>query len=440
MKKHVKPKKISRPVRTGAPEIPPEMQGVLRDMTRLARESPDGWGTIAQVFLENPEFEPEIVLPFLAQSLGKEVLPLLRGAALEEEEELAIGALKALPLLKSRAAGDVLVEAFAAYPDGDRARLAWEGVQALQAQGINVSVPEPDGVRRVVPAFELREMWETAADGVGSRSAHARGQDRYGVWQTVMVVWNDRAGVKDGFVAAISRREWEEVLKEERGQGIVVLQVPPDYTRWQIARARALNARSGFPLEDHLEAWDQFVGPAPEEYQPPDPLEAVRKLSAEERAELAEATEELWDIPALQNWSLEPADCRPWLEEWTAVMDDESLSDEEFELRMDALLRRAVRELVTSDTAALYRERLLDTSRKLTWLKQEAEAGLVAAVALAIEEAPGPEHARFFRDLADNGLSMLQEMVEDGEDPDRWRYDPLRPVDDVESEEEEDEA
>ena len=161
MAKRPKSKKPNhRPNRPAAGSaVPPEIQAVLSQLKTVAKESPEGWGTVAGVLKDNEEIEPDVVLEFLARELGKEVLPLLRGAALDEDEALAAGALKALPLLGTRAAGEVLAEAYGAYPEGERARLAWQGVQALQARGINVTVPEPDGVRQAATAYQLREAW-----------------------------------------------------------------------------------------------------------------------------------------------------------------------------------------------------------------------------------------------------------------------------------------
>src|SRR5688572_26720054 len=189
---------------SGAPvESAPEgIRGAVAAIQQVVREAPEGWGAIAEV-LRSEEADPEAILEFLARSMGKEVLPLLRGLSLEEDEELSSAAIRALPLLGTRAAGEVLVEAFAAHPEGKRARLAWQGVEALRARGINVAVPEPGGVRAVAPQFQLREVWETVSDGVGSREMIARVQDRYGVWHSVVLIWNDRAGIKDTMMGAL---------------------------------------------------------------------------------------------------------------------------------------------------------------------------------------------------------------------------------------------
>jgi len=321
----------------------------------------------------------------------------------------------------------VLVEAFAAYPEGERARIAWEGVQALQALGINVSVPQPDGVRRTVPLFQLRETWEAVPDGVGSRATYARGQDRYGVWLSIALEWNDQAGVKDGFTRPFSRQEWQEFHRHNTDEGIVLVQVPPDYARWQIDYARRINQKSGFPLEDHLEDWDELVGPPPEDYQPPDPLSRLRALPPERLAELEESVDVLFEHPPFEAWGLEPADLQPWFAEWQQLMNEE-IPDDVFSGRREALLRGIVREKVTPAMAELYHDRLLDAARKFESLDWQDQRDLAATVVLQMETGLEPPEIPFFQELAENGLSMLEEMLEGGEDPEGLRYDPMRPL------------
>jgi hypothetical protein len=432
MSKKPKSKKPVRPVRsTPATTLSPEAQQAADAMCRLARENPDGWAMLAealkQFFAQSPELEPDGMLAFLVQGLGKEALPLLRGLSLDEDEALAHAALKALPLLGTRAAGDVLVEAFAAHPDGERGRLAWQGASALQARGINVQIPEPEGARQAVPAYQLRETWETLPDGVGSRQAAARFQDRYGVWHAAMLVWNDRAGVKESVAQAISRHDWGQIRQRLGDQGILFAQVPPDYARWSVARAREINGRTGFPLGENLETWDEWVGPPPEGYEPPDPLEAARAVPEADRAARLEAAERVFDTDVFENWAVEPADTRPWLEEWEAVPEDEEGPEADAaDAQAEAILARAADAVMTAEIQAQYRERLLDTARKLEWLKRPSDALDVALLLQEMEAAASPGQARFYREMVAHSLLMLQEILEDGDDPEELRYDPMQ--------------
>jgi hypothetical protein len=431
MPKRSTSKRPSKPSRQAVRiEGPPEVQAALRGVIQVVRESPEGWGTIAQVLKENEEIEPDVFLQFLALSLQKEALPLLRGLALDEDDVLAEAALKALPLLGTRAAGETLAEVYAAHPDGERARLAWQGVEALQARGINVSVPEPEGVRKATAAYQMRETWESLSDGVGSRETIVRLQDRYGVWQALMLVWNDQAGVKDAFVTALPRREWREIQESQNHQGIVLAPVPSDYVRWQVARARETNARTGFPLADHLDAWDEAVGPPPADYRPPDPRERVRALPAPDQEHLAAHLSCLLSMPTFLTWAIEPADCRPWLAEWTRLTERPTPPEANDEA-LDGLLADAARQLVTPEVAQRYAERLLDVSRKLSWLREAHGADIAAAAALEIETKKNPGEVAFFRALVENGLNMLADMLEAGENPEKLRYDPMKSVDEV---------
>ncbi len=431
-----KVRKSGKPQRQPAtPSASPEVLEVVRSLQQLARESPEGWGTIAQVLKQQPDLDADALLQFLALNLGKEVLPLLRGAALDEGEELALAALGALPLLGTRAAGEVLVEAFRAHPEGERGKLAWQAVEALQARGINVSVPKPEGVAGSVPEYTLRDTWESFSDGVGSRETIARLQDRYGVWHSSIVLWNDQAGVKDGLFVPMSRREWDELQERNRAEGEPLVPVPADFARWQIQQARGINATSGFPLDDHLEEWERRVGPVPEAYAPEDPLAAPRALPEAQRAELAQHLSCLLHEGLFSTWALEPADLQPWLERWSELMeqleDGDEADAEAADRELDGLCAEAVRKLVTPELAELWRQRLVDAARKLKWLGMEHEATIAAAVALQIESAAEPAQVPFFQELVDTSLNALADFTEAGEDPEALRYDPMAPVEEL---------
>ncbi len=434
MAKNMKSKKPGRPAVRPEATVPAEFQPVLDGLRRLAAENEEGWAAVAGVFKEHPELEVDVVLPFLARHLGKEALPLLRGAAVDEDASLALAALKALPLLGTRAAGEALVQAYQAYPQGERAQLAWDGVQALRARGINVDVPAPEDRPARAPSFSIRETLESMSDGVGSFSTYVRGQDPYGVWHTIAVVWNDRAGVKQSFIRAIGRHEWERFMAQGEQEGVVVPRVPGDYVRWHITHARALNEKTGLVLnEDDLAAWDRFVGPPPDGYTPPDPLPAVAALEPDAREELTAAAADLLGVPGLQGWAVEPADVRVVWDDWTALDEQESsLSDEEFEAREDEILGRAAAAAVTPELREAFRDRLVDVARKQEWLGDPDARDVAAAIALQIAGDTPVEQIPFFRELARRGLEMLEEMLENDEDPEAFRFDPMKDYDEEE--------
>jgi hypothetical protein len=422
-KQHKPKRKAPRPAQPPAAEpLDPELRAILDGFREIARESPGGWGTVAEAARDVPPEILEEVIPLLGRHLASGALPLLRGLALEENEALALPAVKSLPLLGTRAAGEALVEAFHAHPEGDVARAAWEGVQALQARGIRVDLPEPDGVRRVVPAYTMREVYSSFPDGVGTRSAMVRLQDRYGIWHALGVAWNDQVGVKDGFLLPMSPREFREITEGEGAMGMELVPAPLEFVQWEVARGRALNSKSRFPLEDHLDDWDALIGPPPEGYEPPDP--GLEGRNFETDLETLDDLDLLLDHRATWSWAVEPADCRPWRERWLKLQDAP-----EDDPAYDTLLAEVAERLITPDQKGRYVSRLVDAARKLVW-DEEPELAEIALAAAAVTQAVGsPSESPFLLALIDNTFAMLEDMLEAGEDPEALRYDPMQPVD-----------
>jgi len=431
----------NRATAPAAAPVPPELQAIQDEIRRLVGEDPAGWATFAQALKAQHEAEPDVMFEFVVKSFGKEALPLLRGAALDEDDDFALGALKALPSLATRAAGDVLAEAYAAYPEGERGKAAWQGVQALQARGIKVTVPEPEGVRQQTPTYQLREIRESFPDGVGSSEVLMRLQDRYGVWYTCAVVWNDQAGVKDGFLTPFSRPHWEQMRRTQQEQGVDLITVPEDYARWHVVQARAINAVSGFPLEDHLESWDELFGPPSDGYVVPDPTAPIRELPVEEQARLADDIERLMSEGIFNTWAFEPADVRPFYERFRPLADQvydtgpNEEPDAETYAAFKAVLSDAARAVTTPEMDARFRERLLDVARKLEWQGRTEDARVAAATALQIEQSGDPGGTTFYQELVANGFELLEEILQDGEDPEDLRYDPMERYSDTEEEE-----
>jgi hypothetical protein len=395
-------------------------------MRALLRRVPDGFQATLNALAARPDREQ--VMGELARGMGKEVLPLVRAAALAPQEELACAAIRVLPLFGTRAAGDALVEAYRASPEGERGRLAVQAAGALQARGIHVELAELEAPRTEAPRYALRETAVSSPDGVGSRSVAARLQDQYGVWHAILILWNDQAGVKDGFMRPMSRHEWLERAQKLDDRGTTHVACPPDFARWQVERARRLNTETGFPLEDHLKEWDELIGPLPEGYEPPDPTRPVREAPEEQRQQWIAEVSQLLRSPEIQLWFLEAADCVSWARRWAGLQSRIRLRgrDEALVQEVEDLVREAAVELWKPELAALYRERLLDVARIAEWRRREAVARRAAAVVVQLDESVPPAEHRFFLALTERSLRAAIVLLEEGEDLERMRYRPMR--------------
>ncbi|MFN3649607.1 MAG: hypothetical protein ACK47B_08495 [Armatimonadota bacterium] len=376
-----------------------------------------------------PSLSAEAVLTLLARRLGRDGLPVLEQVARGEDDELAQAALRALPAAGTRAAGETLLALAGEWADGDRTELARSGVRALQAQGIRLELEGEAPRQAGGPAYTLREAWESASDGAGSRQLFARFQDRYGAWYLHPVTWNDQAGVKEAFFSSYGSGLWKNLQERLRNEGVLTAQVPADYARWSVDRARALNEQTGFALENRLDQWDELMGPAPEGYTPPDPGAGFPREELPEPAELGRRIEELLMLPTIDSWGPEPADCKPWLETFRSAVGEEEAGPELVSERMGEQLDEAVRTLVTPERRELFRGRLTDLARKLDWLDRR-DPLLTCRMALAdTDGVDDPNQSVYYRYMVLNGLTMLAHLLDSGEDPEALRYDPMEPID-----------
>jgi hypothetical protein len=415
-------KPAAAPVRAFSPEA--------QEVRALLRRIPDGLKATLACLANKPQADRERVLAELVRGLGKEVLPLVRAAALGAHEDLAQSAVRTLPIFGTRAAADVLAEVHDAQPDSDRAALARQSAQAFRARGIQAAVPEPDEAQEP-PHYALRETWVSAPDGVGSRSVVARLQDEYGVWHAILVLWNDQAGVKDGFMRPLSRQEWDERARRMDERGTSQVQCPPDFARWQVALARRINEESGLSLGTSLNEWDTYLGAPPADYQPPDPTVALTAATAEEQEHALAQSAVLIKLPDAARWFLEAADCAPWTRRWTDLQNrlryrGDETEPEAIRSEITALVYEATEALIDERQREYYRGRLLDFARVMEWRRQEGPARQAAAAALALEHGTASTAIPFIVALVEWSLRATEVLMARGEDLERLRYRPLR--------------
>ncbi len=395
-----------------------------QEIRALLRRVPDGFQAGLNALAARPVEDRERVMTELARGMGREILPLLKSAALGKHEDLALSAVRVLPVLGTRAAGDVLVEVHGAAPDGERARLACVAAEALRARGVHVELPEPEH-GRPEGRFSLRETYVTAPDGVGSRSVVARLQDEYGVWHACFVLWNDQAGVKDGFMRPFSRQEWQERVAMMEDRASAPVPCPPDYARWQVERGRRLNAETGFPLGDSLGAWDRVLGPLTDGYTPPDPLAEAPEDG--DGAALPDSAG-LFSHAAVRSWFLEADDCVESARRWMELQARLRIrgQSEELQAQITAAVVEAVDELLTPALLDRYTARLLDLARTSQWKGDVTTLARAAAVVRASGAGKKPSEIPFYQSMVERSLMVAADMLARGEDPKRSRYRPMR--------------
>lgn len=423
--------KGKKPRATAATAPPPaHYSPETQELRALLRRVPDGFQATLNALAARPVDSRERSLIELAKGMGKEILPLFRAAGLGKSQGLALSALQVLPVFGTRAAGELLHEVYEKITDPERRQKVRESALAFQARGIQIAIGTD--ATRATPSdlarLTLRETSISAPDGVGSRSIAARFQDHYGVWHAILVMWNDRAGVKDGFMRPFSRREWEERVANMAQRGLRHAVCPPDYARWSIEQARTLNELTRFPVGQSLKDWDRLMGPPPAEYV----LPVVPVVGDEDLEEDSPAVHpaELLFLEELVSWGFEVADVaphvRPWLREMMRLRADVDGAAQEGGPEMRQFLAPAVNQLLDETQLSLFRGRLEDLARFYHFRGEAGPASAAQHVVNLISAGTPPGEIDFFAVLMERTLYQAAELMRRGSDLEELRYRPLR--------------
>jgi hypothetical protein len=337
----------------------------------------------------------------------------------------------------TRAAGEALLAVREQEPESEAGALALAAARSLQAQGIRLDIPEEPAtpIAEQDLGLRVRQIFETLPDGVGTRQLTLRMQDRYGVWYSLAGVWNDLAGLKEGLFSPSSRREWEQMQQLYQSGAVRFVEISPGYARHQLARAFALNEETGLQLPEEatrLRAWlDEGEPQAPR-----DPITLLDPIPDEARRGMARLIGDVLEQAGLQSWAFEPADIVDLHDEWRdAVGGHEHHAHDAsgacvHEVPTE-LLARAAEKGIDAGLRAVLGERMKEVAIKFDLLGNRHEAVVAAAAAWQVEQEDATGEIPFFRILADRALNMLDEILEEGKDPEELRYDPMAPPPDA---------
>jgi hypothetical protein len=335
------------------------------------------------------------VLAAMAHTQDRRVLPLLMCLVHASDDDLVIGAIQALALLREPGTLQLLEER-ARYDPSEKVRqAAGEAAAGLSSQ-LEAQPPSIFGLPVAPPPLERCLI--STIDGNGGQIVlvirqDARDEARYIFWD---VMFNDHEGIKDCFGGQTYEAEIiEDMIGETLAEaGIELLEVGLERARTEVERAYrlTLDARRRLPLS--FLGWQPWL-----QGEDVEPVEAfpLPEISPAEREALFARCHELTDLDEFESWFFDPEELGG-LERKFQRLAKRANSDD----ALEALISQAIQTLVDEGRRGLLRERLQRQAWLLAQLYEEEELpklALVAADGLA-DDAPLPlaEHP-FLREM-----------------------------------------
>lgn len=360
-----------------------------------------------------PGDRPEMIYR-LVETEDPRVLFPLRAALHMSDEAVVLAAIEGLSTLRAVVAIPWL-EKLAQY--GPTKMIRQEASKAAGHLTMRASVPGADVIREMPPLADaqwpLHSCWLTTIDGAGGQIAFVARERPDGYLIIVDMMFTDHEGLKDCFGAdMIDPKEFEEMLDELTGEGIVAVEVRLERCREAVERAyeQALALGRRLPLEYF--AWEgMLVGEDPrsvEEWP-------VEEVDITAHPELLADSIELLTLEEMESWFFNPEEIQTFAERHRRLLWRPHISGP----RMLQVLRQGVESVMDEGRRALLRDRLRRQAWLLAQIYTEKEVWQWAMAASAgLEEGglPSAQHPLLLGMMAaslDNvlGTDMLGEMV-----------------------------
>jgi hypothetical protein len=301
----------------------------------------------------------------------------------------------ALPALTALAAAGI---------DREVRRSARRALYRLSQRGVaRPTAPPPRAVveRRTERATRA---WLSGIDGTGSRAAWILFEDGWGGAALCSLIINDTVGIVEVAGGQTSRKRLERELAALRAsQKLPWIEVEPERAVALVGEALALHRARGTTPPAAFAPWEPRFSGAP----PP----SVPAMDADPA--LAERAAELFDLPELAGWFLDPeavqADALELLQarESRLVLSDQLRSERE-----EAIVARVVERELDPPARRRWARRLHEMGFVLARTGRTEAAGIAhAAAARLADDARPVRHDAFARALARRGLDVAGEVA-----------------------------
>lgn len=269
----------------------------------------------------------------------------------------------------------------------------------------------PDALRAFASAF----------DGAGNRLLIFLVPQAYGGNPLLTnILINDEIGVRNYGGKRLPRREIETQIAEMQSgmeRGLVIAEIEPDYGRFLLSEARAINQQRGTMTPAGFLELLPLVGSPRQEYEQPAVYETVSAEEILADTSLSHDAQKLFDATWFEPWFLDVEAATPWLYRLMQELESPIELPESAKLeRREKVISEAAEALLTPRVRGLYVRRLEETADVLRRRGETETAHTALYHALQLAQEKPVADVPFARALVDRSIGaayfMLREEAE----------------------------
>ena len=334
-------------------------------------------------------------------------LPFLQALAAQNDPRLLPATVEILGTIAAPETAALLGQIAATAAAKDLQKSARRALYRLKSMGIDTQEALPQEPRKSVldvPKLPVVAALASHIDFDGSRILYLARRRPFSGLVFVTLLVNDQHGVRDCHALPVTKKDLARVLEDIRAEeNLTHVELPPSYAQQLVEEGYQRNLATGTPIpQDFLGLRDLIGRPDTHWEQPP----IYHVLNIEElrgQPIFASLTQRLFGLKEFRGWYLSPDVLQPYREEIRRVAESPILVSQALQQeRIDAIHKKAIREIWQAEACARYRRRLEEMAYILwhTRRPEEAKHALVAALGFqgyGIDPAAHPFLQALFR-------------------------------------------
>lgn len=377
-----------------------------------------------------PGAEVESLLGSLKTTLDERLLPLLTLIAHDPKVDFAEYALGPLGAIHSLKAAQCLSDLNETHPDKKIRKAARRSLYKLKSAGIEVETTLKPLLGEVKHTPYKTLM--SAVDGTGSQLMILSEEMLAGDLHLLQVIANDEKGIVEAFSRrGITKKMFtklpETFARELANASPMMVEADAAYVFSRLLELEALNATTAQDVPEDYSAMREFFGLDQAQTGLPNPIYTLLDVAnLKEQPYFLRTSEDLFKQQAFLGWLLPINEMGDFAQQ---LLDQEDsvieLSPQFQQERKEEIYQKIVEAKFGADVIARLQRRLEIMAYIFFLQKQEesSKQALAAALALADTSAPALKGHPFIRKLILDSITIAQDVIEDGFNPEDYERD-----------------
>ena len=323
---------------------------------------------------------------------------------------------EALSTMATPEAATLLTQVAATTNAKEVQKAARRALYRLKTMGVDtdsVRVGEPRKSVLEVPKLPIVIALASQIDFAGNRALYLARRRPFSGLVLVSLIINDQHGVLDCNAFPVTKKELTRIVGDiQADDRLTHVELPPTYAQQLVEESYRRNLSTGTPVPQDFQGLHDLIGMPDTPWEQGPIYHLINPEEIRGQPAWLSLPGQLLDVKEFQGWHVPPEAVQKYREEVRRTAESPIIVSPTLQQeRLEAVQKRALREMFDPDTCARYRTRLEEMAYLLWQTKRPDEAKRAFASALALQgEGVDPAEHPFLRALFTRSVEMAEAL------------------------------